>query len=107
MQHTASIEGIKLARLSPANLPTSQSSIAKIIVSWRTGLEYRRRIRFTSKANAYCEAVVCAVLSAVLDAQTMISAEDSGHYSRRQPKRLPCNPKTAQVVALIWVTHRT
>jgi hypothetical protein len=42
-------------------------------------------MRFISKANAYYEAVVCAVLSAGLGAHTMFSAEDSGRYNRRQP----------------------
>src|SRR4029077_2578919 len=51
MGHTVSITAAKLDRLNPKSSPTFQSSTSKIIASWRTGLEFRRRIPFTSRES--------------------------------------------------------
>ncbi len=48
----ALVVATRSARLNEASLPTFRSLIAKITGSWRTGLEFRKCIRFTSKANA-------------------------------------------------------
>src|SRR5436190_20168759 len=50
---TASIAAIRSARLNEASLRTSLFSIAKIFASWRTGLEFRRRIRCMGRASAF------------------------------------------------------
>ena len=77
----------KLVRLNPESSPISQYSIAQIIASWLTGLEFRKCIRFTRAANALCNcrggANGCSVpCPQRIHAWIMnISAEGSKHYS--------------------------
>src|SRR5437762_11013599 len=51
MRRTVSIAAIKLVQWSEASLLTSRFSTAEIIASWHTGLEFRRRIRCTSRES--------------------------------------------------------
>src|ERR1700751_2757544 len=83
MRRTVSVAATKLVQWREASLLTSRFSTAKIIASWRTGLGFRRRIRFTCAENVSCDQD-CSVRrpQRIHEWAAKISAEDSGHYSR-------------------------